>query len=496
MLDTNQSDTVERADVEAVNAKDQRELYVGRQKIHPKRARGTFRRIKWIVMAVTLGIYYGVPWLRWDRGPHLPDQAVLIDIPERRFFFFFLEIWPQEFYFVAGLLILAALILFLATSVAGRVWCGYTCPQTVWTDLMLVVERWVEGDRAARLRLDKAPMDASKLRKRVTKHALWLLIAMLTGGAWVFYFGDAPTLAVELVTGEAPIVAYTTIAILTASTYLLGGLAREQVCTYMCPWPRIQGAMIDDESLMVSYRNWRGEPRGHHRKDESWEGRGDCIDCKQCVVVCPMGIDIRDGPQLECINCALCIDACNEVMGKVGRPPNLIAYDSFRGLEAAKQGHPEKAGRPRLIRPRTIIYASLIAVVSLTMLVALLLRTELEVSVLRDRNPLFVTLADGSVRNGYTLHVLNKTHQPMDVEVSIEGQQGAIVTIQDQPTNRFTLEPDDLSRVRAFVVLPQQEVESALEAGDNVLDIRFIATSADGENRVRNSTTFRLPERR
>ena len=496
MLDIKAAETVDKADVEAVNAKPRREMYVARQKIHPKRAHGTFRRIKWIVMAVTLAIYYGVPWLRWDRGPFMPDQAVLIDIPERRFFFFFLEIWPQEFYFVAGLLILAALILFLATSIAGRVWCGYACPQTVWTDLMLVVERWVEGDRAARIRLDKAPTTASKVRKRITKHAIWLLIAMLTGGAWVFYFGDAPTLAVDLVTGDAPIVAYTTIAILTATTYLLGGLAREQVCTYMCPWPRIQGAMIDDESLMVSYRDWRGEPRGHHRKDESWEGRGDCIDCKQCVVVCPMGIDIREGPQLECINCALCIDACNDVMSKVGRPPNLIAYDSFRGLEAAQNGQPEKAGRIRLIRPRTLIYAGLIAAVGLAMLVALLLRSELEISVLRDRNPLYVTLADGSIRNGYTLHVLNKTHEPMDVRIRVEGHPAATLSLLDQPATGFTLDPNDLSNVRAFVVLPRDAVEAAMAAGDTVLDIAFTAASADGSHEVRNSTTFRLPERR
>ena len=481
---------IETADVEAVNAKAQRPLYESRVKIHPKRARGTFRKIKWIIMAVTLGIYYGVPWIRWDRGPYLPDQAVLVDIPERRFFFFFIEIWPQEFYFAAGLLILAALVLFLVTSVAGRVWCGYSCPQTVWTDLMIAVERWVEGDRASRLRLDKAPMTGSKLRKRVLKHAIWLLIALFTGGAWVFYFGDAPTLLVDLVTGNGPYVAYTTIAILTASTYLLGGLAREQVCTYMCPWPRIQGAMLDDQSLMVSYREWRGEPRGHRRKDQSWDERGDCIDCKQCVVVCPMGIDIREGPQLECINCALCIDACNEIMTKIDRPPNLIAYDSFQGLEAAAKGESSKVS---LIRPRTIIYASLIAVVGLIMLAALVMQTQLELSVLRDRNPLFVKLADGSIRNGYSLRLLNKSYGPIDIDLSINGLPGATISVLGHDGTTVNVLPDDVSSIRVFVTLP---ADQAAKTGDSVRNVDFIARQKDSDLTTRHASTFRLPEKR
>ena len=216
------------------------------EKIHPKRAQGFFRRLKWIVMAVTLTIYYVTPWLRWPRGPGAPDQAVLIDFPARRFYFFFIEIWPQEVYYLTGLLIMAGIGLFLMTSIAGRVWCGYACPQTVWTDLFLVVERAVEGDRNARIRLDQARFGFDKLRKRVTKHAAWLLIAVATGGAWVFYFADAPTLAGQLVHLEAPQVAYFTIGVLTFTTYVFGGLMREQVCTYMCPWPRIQGAMLDE----------------------------------------------------------------------------------------------------------------------------------------------------------------------------------------------------------------------------------------------------------
>ncbi len=445
---------VESIDVQPVNAKEQRPLYAKRVKIHPKRARGTFRRLKWIAMAITLGIYYLAPWIRWDRGPSTPDQAILLDFPARRFYFFFIEIWPQEVYFITGLLILASFVLFLVTSLAGRVWCGYTCPQTVWTDLFVAVERFVEGDRNARLKLDRQAWNGEKIRKRVVKHAIWVLIAAATGGAWVFYFADAPTLLMQLLTFDAPMIAYTFIAVFAGTTYLLGGIAREQVCTYMCPWPRIQGAMFDEDSLLVTYRDQRGEPRGKHKKGQSWEGRGHCIDCSQCVAVCPMGIDIRQGPQLECIHCALCIDACDGVMDKIDLPRGLIAYDTFRNLEAQKQGRSE---RPRLIRPRTVIYSALIAVVSLIMVVVLVTRADLEVNVLRDRNPLFVTLSDGSIRNGYRIKILNKQHEAQKFEISVEGLPAAKLNalgLEEGARTLFTVKPDALRSLKVFVTAP------------------------------------------
>ena len=221
---------IERLDAEAVNsARVRRPLYEPRKKIFPKRVTGTFRRFKWLVMAITLGIYYLTPWIRWDRGPHAPDQAVLVDLANRRFYFFFVEIWPQEFFLVAGLLVMAGFGLFLVTSAVGRAWCGYTCPQTVWVDLFLAVEGWIEGDRNARIKLDREPWGARKLALYGAKHLSWLLIAVATGGAWVFYFADAPTLLVDLFTGQAAPVAYMTVAFLTATTYVLGGLLREQV---------------------------------------------------------------------------------------------------------------------------------------------------------------------------------------------------------------------------------------------------------------------------
>ena len=409
-------------DARAVNSKEARALYRKRVQIYPKLVHGFFRNLKWVAMIVLLAIYYVTPWVRWDRGPGQPDQAVLVDFEGRRFYFFFIELWPQEVYYITGLLILAAFGIFLSSALFGRVWCGYACPQTVWTDLYIHVERWIEGDRNERMRLDKAPLSASKVLKKIAKHAVWIAIAAATGGAWVFYFADAPTLFRDIFSGAASAATYLFIGILTFTTYALAGAMREQVCTYMCPWPRIQAAMIDKDALSVTYRVDRGEPRGPHKKGESWEGRGDCIDCRQCVAVCPQGIDIRDGDQLECINCALCIDACDEVMQKVGRPKGLIAYDSYANQARRQQG---KGGRYRLIRPRTILYGTLMAAVGALMLYGLATRQTLDLNVVRDRSPPFVRLADGSVRNDYDLKLINMGVAPRRLVIEVEGLEGA-----------------------------------------------------------------------
>ena len=458
------------------------QLYADRVKVYPKEAHGRFRTIKWIVMAVTLGIYYLLPWVRWDRGPYLPDQAVLLDLPARRFYFFFLEIWPQEFYYVTGLLVLASLVLFLVTAVAGRVWCGYTCPQTVWTDLMVAVERFWQGDRNARLRLDKHPWALETVWKKGATHLTWLAIAVATGGAWVFYFADAPTLAKELVTFSAPATAYLFIGLFTLSTYVLGGIAREQVCIYMCPWPRIQGAMFDRDSLLVSYRDWRGEPRGPHKAGQTWEGRGDCIDCNQCVAVCPTGIDIRDGAQLECIQCALCIDACDAIMDKVGRPRGLIAYDTVRNLEAGATN----AEPLRLLRPRVLLYAGLIVLVSIIMVVALMMRPVLEVNVIHDRNPLFVKLSDGGVRNGYEVKILNKQYVPRAFRLSVTGLPDATVKLVGHDSGVVPVPPDQLKGVKLHVALDKEGVRAL---PDQATQFQFVVTDiATGETMEHNAT--------
>ena len=406
-------------------------LYAAREPIFPRRVSGRFRTLKWVLMAVTLGIYYITPWIRWDRGPGLPDQAVLVDLANRRFFFFWIEIWPHEFYFVAGLLIMAGLGLFLFTSALGRVWCGYACPQTVWTDLYILVERWVEGDRNARIRLYNQPWDVRKARLRATKWVIWLLIGLLTGGAWVFYFADAPTLLVSLVTGQAPAVAYVTIAIMTATTFFFGGFAREQICIYACPWPRIQGAMMDEDTLTVAYREWRGEPRGKIAKDERTKSddppgdKGDCIDCLACVNVCPMGIDIRDGQQLECITCALCIDACDDVMARIGKPRGLIDYMALKDESAEKIGHEGIPLWRHVMRPRTLLYFTLWGAIGVGLVVALFLRSPYDLNVSPIRNPLFVTLSDGAIRNTYELRLRNKQGEAKDFAVGVGDADGA-----------------------------------------------------------------------
>ena len=462
---------LEREGAEAVNSKQARSLYAARVKIHPKTARGFFRRLKWVILGFALVVYYVLPWLRYDRGPHAPDQAVLADLAGRRFYFFFIEIWPQEFYYIAGLLIMAGVGLFLVTSVVGRAWCGYACPQTVWTDLFMKVEEWIEGDRNARIKLDKAAWGFAKISKRVVKNIAWLLIALATGGAWIFYFADAPTLAQSFVNFTAPPAAYFTVATLTATTFVFAGYMREQVCTYMCPWPRIQGAMLDEDSLIVTYNAWRGEPRSGHRKGEEQTPVGDCVDCNACVAVCPMGIDIRDGNQLECITCALCIDACDHVMEKVEKPKGLISYSTLRSYNASAAGHAVQPNWHVILRPRTLIYSSIWSLIGVVMVASLLLRDRLGLDVVPDRNPLFVTLSDGSARDGYTIKILNMEARPRRFLLSLHGLGGASLSSPDlnEPKGdgfEIAVEADKLRQVKVFVEVPQDELSHEQEKFD------------------------------
>ena len=466
-------------------------MYASRVKVHPKQIAGVFRRLKWAVLILLLVIYYVVPWIRWDRGPDAPDQAVLVDIGNGRMYFFFIEIWPQELYYLTGLLILGAVGLFLVTSLAGRVWCGYTCPQTVWTDLFMWVERLIEGDRNARIRLDKAPMSATKFGKRSLKHAVWLVIAAATGGAWIMYFNDAPTVVGNIFTGQASTAVYFFTGLFTATTYLLAGWAREQVCTYMCPWPRFQAAMFDEDTLIVTYEKWRGEPRGRHKKGQDFADRGDCVDCNLCVAVCPTGIDIRDGQQLECIGCALCIDACNSVMAKVGRPLNLITYDTERNQAARAASTP--IPKYRLARPRTLLYSLLLVVVAGVMLWSLAFRASLDINVLHDRNPLFVTLSDGSIRNGYTIKIANKTREGRSYLLGIEGLTEPSLTVVGQEGEGagsaiLEAEADSVASHRIYLRLPRVAVK------DDTLRFTFTLTDPDSGEVARNETVFRGPK--
>jgi len=430
-------------------------LYEARRKIYPQRVSGTYRRIKWAVLFVTLGIYYFTPFLRWDRGPNAPGQAVLIDLQNSRFYFFFIEIWPQEIYYITGLLIIAAMALFLMNALAGRIWCGYLCPQTVWTDLFQTIERWCEGDRREHLARNRGGWTAERIARAGAKHFLWLMVAWWTGGAWVLYFADAPTLVRDLATLNAPFVAYLWIGILTFTTYVLAGHMREQVCLYMCPWPRIQAALTDEHALNVTYRYDRGEPRQSVKKSIAQRAQGlpsgDCVECLQCVHVCPTGVDIRDGPNLGCIQCGLCIDACDAVMVKIGRPTRLIAYDTDLAVKDRQEG---RRTIHRFVRMRTALYVAIIAAVGGVMTFTLATRTAQGISVIHDRNPIFVRLSDGALRNAYTVRISNKRSERREFTLSISGLSGSLLDIvQTRPDGRFVVDvgPDQTREVRVLV---------------------------------------------
>ena len=470
-------------------------LYEKRRRWHPKRVWGRFRQMKWAALIILLGIYYIAPWIRWDRGAGVPDQALLVDFTAGRAYFFSIEIWPQEFYYISGLLILAALGLFLATALLGRVWCGFACPQTVWTDFYIWVERFIEGDRAARIRLDAAPWSASKIAKRTAKHIIWLLIALVTGGAWIAYFVDAPTLVQEIFTFSVGGNTLFFIGMFTATTYLLAGFAREQVCTYMCPWPRIQASMLDEDSLIVTYEVPRGEPRAKPARDGNYDDRGHCIDCNNCVVVCPTGIDIRDGNQLECIGCGLCIDACDNVMDKIGLPRGLISYDSVNRMNARQHG---KKPRHKILRPRTLIYAVLMVLVTAIMAYVLTTRSHLDVSILRDRNPMFVMMKDGSIQNGYTFKILNKTQQHREYVLTMSGLDQAVMKIagEQQEGERLLLtsEPDSVKSYKLYVSAPNKVLDGR-ESSDVLFTLRETG-SAERQETAQYESVFVGPKKR
>lgn len=436
-------------------------------KVVPQSVKGRIRRLKWAILVLTLGIYYVVPFLRWDRGPGAPNQAILLDFEHGRLYGFFIEIWPQDLYYVTGLMILAAAVLILVNALGGRLWCGFACPQTVWTDLFLLVERLIEGDRRDRLRKMGAPLTVRRIAEIGAKHSAWLVISVATGGALVFYFTDAPTLAGELARGEASLSAWAWIMIFAGTTYGLAGFARDQVCTFMCPWPRLQGAIWDPEAFTVNYRDYRGEQRTSAKKAAELRSRGekagDCVACNLCVSVCPIGIDIRDGPNFACINCGLCVDACDNVMTSLSRPRGLIDYESWNNIERGRNG---EARVSRLIRPKTVALAG--ACVTLTTFMAIMFASRItgSITVEHDRSPLAVTLSDGSVRNGYTIKLLNKSPTPRAFELRAEGADVTLTIIGGEPGEPVTVPADGSEAVRVTLTMGRPASTS----------IRFVAT--------------------
>ena len=462
-------------------------LYANRVRVYPKAVHGPVRRAKWAVLCVCLAIYYVLPWLRWNRGPGRPDQALLLSIADRRFYLFDLVLWPQDIFYLTGFLILCAVGLFLVTSLFGRLWCGFTCPQTVWTDLFMWVERLIEGDRVERMRRDAQPMTLSIAWRKVLKHTLWLAIAFWTGGAWIMYYVDAPTAVRQFWTGEASAAVYAFTFIFTASTYLLAGWAREQVCTFMCPWPRFQAAMFDEQSLIVTYQSWRGEPRGHVKSGGKSGAVGDCIDCNACVAACPTGIDIRDGVPLECIGCGLCVDACHDIMHKTERQPWLITWDSLARQTAHASG--QKPAPIRLLRPRTIIYATAMLVAVGAMTTALATRSRISLSIQPDRAPLFVRLPDGSVRNAFTAKIVNKTQRDAEFDLRLEGPDGDLLAPAEAHqqlslVQHLHVPADTVGNFRLVVI-------AAAQTGPH--PIRFILRDHDTGETVQAPTGFQGP---
>jgi cytochrome c oxidase accessory protein FixG len=386
-------------------------LYASERKIYPRDVSGRFQTWRKIAVVVLLGMFYGFPWLRWDGR-----QAVLFDLPARKFYVFWLNFWPQDFVFLAMLLIIAGLALFFFTTIAGRLWCGYACPQTVWTEVFLWMEQWTEGDRHRRMKLDAGPWTQQKLLRKGSKHFLWLMFALWTGFTFVGFFTPITELA-----ARAPFrwsgwemfwVGFYAIA-----TWGNAGFLREQVCKYMCPYARFQSAMFDRNTLIITYDPKRGEPRGPRKR--GIENLGDCIDCTICVQVCPTGIDIRDGLQYECIACGACIDACDEVMDKVGSPRGLIRYATQNAID----------GKPtRVIRPRVLIYGALLLALCTGWVWGVSHRSPLIAEVLRDRNALYRVVGDGRIENSYTLKIVNKAMTPQRYRISLVAPPGVVMS--------------------------------------------------------------------
>ncbi|MDJ0806123.1 MAG: cytochrome c oxidase accessory protein CcoG [Gammaproteobacteria bacterium] len=420
-------------------------LNTGEETIHAKRIGGKWRKIRWATASFWLLFFFG-PYLQWgDR------QAILFDIPNRQFHILGMTILPQDFWMLSLTLLFFALLLAVATAMAGRVFCGFFCFQTVWTDVFTWLENILEGAPPKRRKLDKAPLDFNKIRIKLTKHLVWLLISVMTGISFVAWFYGAFELWADLFSLQVGTVALATIGLFTAGTYVLAGYMREQACFWLCPYARIQGVMIDKTTVVPTYDFHRGEPRGRIKKGEKASERttGDCIDCKQCIAVCPTGVDIRHGQQEGCIMCALCIDACDEVMDKVGRPKGLIRYESYEALET------QQKPKPIWLRPRVWVYTGIMTAALIGIALGLNSLDALELKVIHARQPLFVLQSDGSIQNKYTLKILNKMTEDVPVTVSATGPEGLLLVDADQ---EITARNGKVTARTVFVRVPRENL--------------------------------------
>jgi len=434
-------------------------LYEKRQKIYPREVHGLFAYLRIASVIILLGLFYGCAWLQWDG-----HQALLWDLPARKFYVFGLIFWPQDFVYLAFMLIIAGLSLFFFTALAGRLWCGYACPQTVWTETFLWIERLVEGDRSSQMRLDKAPWSLQKLRIKTVKHTLWIVFSLFTGFTFVGYFTPIQDLTVKIMTFSTGPWETFWVLFYAFATYGNAGWLREQVCKYMCPYARFQSAMFDNDTLVVSYDEKRGEPRGSRNKklDHKASGLGDCIDCGLCVQVCPTGIDIRQGLQIECISCSACIDACDFVMDNMGYDKGLIRYTTQHDLDGEKT---------RILRPRIYIYGAVLLTLVAGLSYSIVMRVPLELDIIRDRNQLYRETSDGLIENIYTLKVMNMDNSQHQYRLRAEGIDGLELIIE-QP--QIIVESGTVADITARLRAEESDLKSRsnkvlfyLEAEDN-----------------------------
>lgn len=470
------------------------ELFAAHQKIEPRHIKGIFQTWRWVFVWLTQLVFYGFPWLQWQGR-----QAFLFDLEARRFFIGGWVFYPQDFIYLTALLIICALLLFMFTAIAGRLWCGYACPQTVYTEIFMWVERKFEGDRSARLRLRKASWFGERLWRTGGKHAVWLLIAFYTSFTFVGYFTPIRDLGQQVLAWDLGPWQMFWLGFYALATWGNAGFMREQVCLYMCPYARFQSAMLDKDSLIITYDAQRGEPRSPLRKskaadpavaaaESSAAGKGDCVDCGLCVQVCPTGIDIRNGLQYACIGCAACIDACDQVMDKVGRPRGLVRYDTERGL-----GQVSRWGLllVRLGRPRVLVYVVLLGVVGSLLTVGLLNRAPLKVDIIRDRAVLGRLVEDGRAENLYRLQLINMREGLMPLVIEVSGVPGVTVLgVSDNVgQTRLEVSVEPLS-VRSLPVRVQ--ADPGLAQGNHAIEF-MIRAADDPDIALREETIFRQP---
>lgn len=428
--------------------------------IHPRSVAGRFRNIKTGILVLAYAVFFLLPWVRWERAVG-PDQAVLFDIPGRRYYIFDIVMHAQDIFWLTAFLFLAAVLLFFVTTLFGRVFCGYFCFQTLWMDAFRFIERAIQGDRVARIRLEKQPWDAEKIRKIGLTHLAWLGLAMWTGISFALYWGDASDLTYRFFTGSAPAAMYTTVFILTLTTYAAAGWAKEYVCLHMCPYSRFQSVMFDQDTMIVSYDMNRGEGTAGRVKpvkdmraqaNRQAAGHGDCVDCGLCVQVCPTGVDIRNGLQIGCIHCALCIDACDSIMDKQGWQRGLIRYTSEHALQGKKT---------KIFKLRTVGYglATLLAAVYLVWSISS--SKLLEVTAVQVRSPLYVTLSDGRIQNSFEVKINNKSMEAAQYRLTLENLPNAELDLGQ--FNELSLKPDSSVRVLAkvrYTVQPNDRVKN------------------------------------